>query len=98
MVVNTVLENYFNRKGHSPNQYFKSSQLSPLKSIWDEHHHRFKGIRLEKINSINNLTKTAITSPRGMDGEIKEPQTATRMRKSVANCMNLNKEDSSPLL
>jgi hypothetical protein len=64
-VANTVLENYLNRKGHSPNNYLQPPHLAPLKALWDHHHYRFKALRLDKVNSINHLmATTSTTSPR----------------------------------
>lgn len=62
-VVNTILENYFNRKSHSPLQYLQSPNLAPLKKVWEQHHHKLRPTKLEKITSIHNLVATTVTSP-----------------------------------
>lgn len=91
-VVNTILENYFNRKGYSPIGYFQKPDLIPLKEVWEKHHHRLKGMKIDKITSIHNLIATTVTSPRGTKREGEQPKTATRPKKSLGdfNCVSLN--------
>lgn len=38
--INTILENYFNRKGIRPAEYLENVELEPLKLIWEDFHHK----------------------------------------------------------
>ena len=42
LVVNVIMENYFNRKGYSPHEYLQKAELAPLNKIWESFHYRLK--------------------------------------------------------
>ena len=39
-MVNHILENYFNRKGYRPADYFARYALRPLLNIWEKYHQK----------------------------------------------------------
>lgn len=51
--INTILENYINRKSYRPADYLQEEKLQPLKTIWEDFHHKISAARAFKP-----LTKT----------------------------------------
>lgn len=58
--VNTVLENYLNRKALRPADYLADPQLLPLKILWEQFHHKLDRKTMTRMNPVPETGKAKL--------------------------------------